>query len=405
MTPASRKPWPMDRPRRVAIAVAALLTAALVSVENGAAQETPQDQLERIERDLRQGRERAVTLEQEAAKLDRDLRALQRESVETAARAQDGEDRVAVIADRLTTYIGEERARFAALEDRRKTIQTMLGALQRISRLPPKVLIAGPGTALDNVRTSILLSAVIPELEAQADRLRSELEALRVLRDEISGERDRLSGAQQIVARERLALSRLIRRKADLRQRTLHEGNEETIRIARLSESATDLRALLDKLEADRARANAAAPDPRIPVGTPLFSTAFGALPMPARGRISSGFGTRNAVGVRSQGLTIETAFEAQVIAPHDGRIVFAAPFRGYGLLLIIAHGEGYHSLLAGITRIDASVGQLLLAGEPVGRMGPTGGEKLELYIELRHNGEPIDPLPWLAATETKVGG
>jgi septal ring factor EnvC (AmiA/AmiB activator) len=395
----------MAETRLSAIAAFTIVLAALAGGEIAAAQETPRDQLERIEHDLQEGRARATTLEEEATQLQRDVRALQRESVESAARAQDGEDRVAAIAGRLAAYVAEERARFAALEERRKTIQTMLGALQRISRLPSEVLMAGPGTVLDNVRTSILLSAVIPELEAQAERLRSELEALRLLRGEISDERDRLSGAQQIVLRERLALNRLIRRKADLRQRTLVESDEETKRIARLSEDATDLRALMARLEADQARANAADPDLQIPAGTPLFSAAFGALPMPARGRITRGFRSRNAFGVLSQGLTIETAYEAQVIAPHDGRTVFAGPFRGYGQLLIIAHGEGYHSLLAGITRIEATVGQLLLAGEPVGQMGPVGGGKPELYVELRHKGESIDPLPWLATTETKVGG
>ena len=86
---------------------------------------------------------------------------------------------------------------------------------------------------------------------------------------------------------------------------------------------------------------------------------------------------------------------------------MFAGPFRGYGELLIIDHGEGYHTLIAGVARIDGAVGQLLLAGEPVGVMGrplPLE-EKPELYIELRHEGEPIDTLPWVAATETKVSG
>ncbi len=84
---------------------------------------------------------------------------------------------------------------------------------------------------------------------------------------------------------------------------------------------------------------------------------------------------------------------------------MFAGPFRGYGQLLIIAHGEGYHTLLAGIDRVDGAVGQLLLAGEPVGQMGASPGRKPELYVELRHDGDPIDPTPWLAATETKVSG
>jgi septal ring factor EnvC (AmiA/AmiB activator) len=395
----------MVKTRRILAVALAAMVAAFTAAPGAAAQETPQDQLRRIEQDLEEGRERATTLEAQAAQLERDVRALQRESVESAARAQGGEERVAAIAGRLRLLEAEERARFAGLSDRRQTIQTMLGALQRLARVPPEVLIAGPGTALDNVRTSILLAAVVPELEAQAERLRVELEALKLLRDEISGERDHLGTAQQVLGRERLELSRLIRRKADLRARRLVESGEETQRISRLSESATDLRALIEKLQAERDAAGAARQGPQIPFGTPLFSEAFGALAIPARGRLISGFGTRNAVGIRTQGLTIETGFDAQVIAPHDGRIVFAGPFRGYGQLLIIAHSEGYHSLLAGITRIDATVGQLLLAGEPVGQMGPAGGDNPELYMELRHNGEPIDPLPWLATTETKVGG
>ena len=84
---------------------------------------------------------------------------------------------------------------------------------------------------------------------------------------------------------------------------------------------------------------------------------------------------------------------------------MFAGPFRGYGELLIIDHGEGYHTLIAGVARIDGAVGQLLLEGEPVGVMGRPLEEKPELYIELRHEGEPIAPLPWFAATETKVSG
>jgi septal ring factor EnvC (AmiA/AmiB activator) len=92
-------------------------------------------------------------------------------------------------------------------------------------------------------------------------------------------------------------------------------------------------------------------------------------------------------------------------VAPYDGQVVFAGPFRDYGQLLIIEHGEGYHMLLAGFERIDSAVSQTLLAGEPVGVMArPTEGNP-RLYIELRHNGRPINPLPWLATPIGKVSG
>ena len=83
-------------------------------------------------------------------------------------------------------------------------------------------------------------------------------------------------------------------------------------------------------------------------------------------------------------------------MAPYDGQVVFAGQFRGYGQILIIEHNEGYHTLLAGLSRIDCVVGQWLMAGEPVGRMGRPVDGNPELYLELRRNGQPINPLPWL---------
>ena len=91
-------------------------------------------------------------------------------------------------------------------------------------------------------------------------------------------------------------------------------------------------------------------------------------------------------------------------MAPFDGQVMFAGPFRGYGHILIIGHGDGYHSLLAGLDRVDCSVGQWLVAGEPVGAM-PEGTEKPRLYLELRHNNQPINPLPWLVTHAEKVNG
>jgi septal ring factor EnvC (AmiA/AmiB activator) len=101
----------------------------------------------------------------------------------------------------------------------------------------------------------------------------------------------------------------------------------------------------------------------------------------------------------------IETRPAAQVIAPFDGRVVFAGDYRRYGQLLIIAHGEGYHSLLAGLGNIDVVVGQWVLAGEPVGRMTQADGRVPELYVEIRRNGEAINPQSWLATPDTKVSG
>jgi septal ring factor EnvC (AmiA/AmiB activator) len=92
--------------------------------------------------------------------------------------------------------------------------------------------------------------------------------------------------------------------------------------------------------------------------------------------------------------------------------VVYAGEFRSYGQLLIINAGGGYHILLAGMSRIDVSLGQFVLAGEPIAAMGtpavPGSGDdnsRPVLYVEFRKDGRPIDPDPWWAEASEKVQG
>ena len=137
-------------------------------------------------------------------------------------------------------------------------------------------------------------------------------------------------------------------------------------------------------------------------------------MPFPVVGHVIARYGQTIALGRIHKGLTIETDSSAQIIAPYEGKVVFSGPFRGYGQLLIIEHSGGYHTLLAGMERIDAAVGQWLLVGEPAGVMGRIkpvnvkGRRRYQrpaLYVEFRRKGQPVDPLAWLAARKGKVSG
>ncbi len=112
-------------------------------------------------------------------------------------------------------------------------------------------------------------------------------------------------------------------------------------------------------------------------------------------GGIVIAYGQETSKGVTSKGISIKTRSQAQVVSPYDGSVIFAGPFRGYGKLIIIEHGEGYMSLLAGMNEIECEVGQMLLAGEPVGQM--PDDENSNLYMELRKDNKPIDPEAWIA--------
>jgi len=105
------------------------------------------------------------------------------------------------------------------------------------------------------------------------------------------------------------------------------------------------------------------------------------------------------------------------VTSPCDGWVVYAAPYRSYGKLLILNAGGGYHVVLAGMERISVDIGQFVLTGEPVAAMGSgpqvasavvTGASSSQpvLYIEFRKDGSPVDPNPWWATPDSeKVRG
>jgi septal ring factor EnvC (AmiA/AmiB activator) len=126
-------------------------------------------------------------------------------------------------------------------------------------------------------------------------------------------------------------------------------------------------------------------------------------LSFPAEGRLSQRYGEGTESEGLAKGIVITTRTAAQVVSPFDGVVAFAGPFRGYGQLLILEHSEGYHTLLAGMSRLDGAVGQRVLAGEPVGVMSPEGDPSL--YVELRRDGQPINPLPWLATRTNEKSG
>lgn len=185
------------------------------------------------------------------------------------------------------------------------------------------------------------------------------------------------------------------------REKLAAEAAKEAERRAQAEAKEKQVAAQKATIAADKATREA---DASRPQSGQSFEGARGKMLFPARGRIIEQFNATAENGLEKRGITIQTRGGAQIVAPYDGQVVFAETFRGYGLLLIIEHTDGYHTLIAGMTRIDAAVGQRLLAGEPVGVMG-SDESKPALYVELRHNGQPINPLPWLTAHTAKVHG
>lgn len=124
-----------------------------------------------------------------------------------------------------------------------------------------------------------------------------------------------------------------------------------------------------------------------------------GKLPRPAKGRIVKAYGNYNAQArSKWQGWLIKGYEGSDIKAVHHGRIVFSDWLRGFGLLLIVDHGDGYLSLYARNQSLLKSVGDWVYQGENIATLGSSGGFKEpRLYFEIRHNGKPQDPAAWLS--------
>ncbi len=194
---------------------------------------------------------------------------------------------------------------------------------------------------------------------------------------------------RQRTQREALEASRRERSAllADL-NRDIHDTKQ---RLSQLKEDEQSLQDLVKRLR----RALANIPAPRGPGKT--FARLKGQLRLPAAGTIAARFGSPREVGqLKWQGILIDAADGAVVRAVAAGRVVFADWLRGFGLLLILDHGDGYMSLYGYNQDLRKNVGDSVKAGDVIATVGNNGGHaQAGLYFEIRHKGTPVDPLRW----------
>ncbi len=128
------------------------------------------------------------------------------------------------------------------------------------------------------------------------------------------------------------------------------------------------------------------------------FAAAKGSLPMPTQGRIRHAFGSARADGrLRWHGIDIAASEGTPVTAVYRGRVIFADWLRGFGLLTILDHGSEYMTLYGHADVLYKQVGDWVESGEVIAAAGNSGGKKdTGVYFEVRHKGQPKDPISWV---------
>jgi septal ring factor EnvC (AmiA/AmiB activator) len=390
-------------------------------------------QLEALREEQRKAAETERKLSLEIETIGADRRRLNQAMIDTAARVRAGEANVAATEARLHPLEARETELRRTLESKRAVMAEVLAALQRIGRRPPPAVLVRPEDALQSLRTAMLLGAVLPEMRDRAQAIAANIADLVKVREGVTAARAEVERDLAGLTAERERLGRLIgerQKKQAEAEKALGEEKQRAADLARKAESLKDLIASLernldgatraarageDKTPADARTGLAVLSDPGRLVPAVAFGSARGRLPLPVNGVKIRDFGSADGLGGQEKGLSIATRAGAQVTSPCDGWVVYAAPYRNYGQLLILNAGGGYHVLLAGMDKISVDLGQFVLTGEPVAIMGSNshvaatiavGSSQPVLYVEFRKDGTPVDPSPWWAASEgEKVRG
>jgi septal ring factor EnvC (AmiA/AmiB activator) len=403
-------------------------TFQMASFALAAAFPSPQDadkekaELKKIKTQIEASVKEANRLEKIRNKVKKEIADLRKKIVTSAKNIQRTEEKITHTENTISGLTKQSEALSARLKTRYKQMSKTLAAMQRLSQQPPQLVTIRPGAALSNLRTTELLKKIMPKLQKNAADIRGDVAEINKVKYEISNEQDELKKdvAELMISENEIDI--LIKKRTAQQQALIKATKKERIKLKTFAARSKNIEDLIAKIEREKisrakriSEARLAATKKNLPKSKPLskksvmratlpqgtvkFYKAKGKMPFPARGIVKIRFGHVNPQGQRSKGITIGTRSGATVVAPHSGRVMFAGKFRTYGLLLIIDHGDGYHTLLAGMNNISAVVGQQILGGEPIGKMQSSAAAKKatqRLYVEFRRKGKPINPLRWV---------
>jgi septal ring factor EnvC (AmiA/AmiB activator) len=421
--------------------LAAIAFAALVPLAADAAPAPPTPAQLREAEQSRAGQMAA----QEAARVRADAaraqeRTLGQQQDAALASLRETEGATQAVSERIRNLADRQREAAARLAARSADMLPLLPLVQRLRLFPAETLLAVPQPPEQAVRGVLVLRGIARQLERDAASIRAEQAGLTQLQAQIDVELPALSAAQAAQRGAASALDAQLRQVRQDRRAAEDDAAAAARRAAEDAGRAENLRAAIARIEDNRRVAEAEAArearaatlkrrdaeagaarerqvaiarpaGPGLEEGASTSATSASASGAPAAAPVSGtmvrGFGDATEAGP-SSGVSYQVAPGARVVSPCGGRMVFSGPFRSFGLLLIVDCGGGYHFVLSGFDRLDAQVGQSVKAGTPVGVMPGwdprASASRPVLYMELRRNGQAVNPGPFLRAKSERPG-
>lgn len=369
-------------------------------------------QLGTLKAEMAQEKPAVDSAKQKSDQLSAEAKSLRQKLIATAARIENLEQETITLGDEIERLEKQNAELTAGFERDRISVTRLLAILERLQHDMPPALAVRPDDALAAARGAMLVGASLPPVYAEAARLARRIDVLKATRIALVKRRTEASTTATQLTTARADLETLTAQKEAEAEAAGGEYGTLRSKLAEIAAKAADFQALVNRVAALK---RAGGGDDGITIVTAsntgsLGPLSKGSLLQPVVGTIASASATAEENN-RNPGLTYVTRDSAQVIAPSDGRVLFAGPYHKSGQVLILEITTGYDLVLAGLGRVTVRPNDEVLAGEPVGSMPAQSGSASNgslaerLYFELRQNGHGLDPKPWLSLETRKAKG
>jgi septal ring factor EnvC (AmiA/AmiB activator) len=287
------------------------------------------------------------------------------------------------------------------MDDQKHYLNGRIIALYKYTRSGGQVTLLSQSSYYDLMKATKLMEIIINSDHKAIDEFSQNISTLHTYQTTLKEDNEELKFNLSQVEMKEKEIQQKQDEKVALLTTIRREKSHQLAAIKELETSSKDLLELIKQLEREVSEKEKGVPFP----GISGFALLKGKLPFPVHGKIISYFGKSQHEELHTtffqKGIEIAAPAGTDIKAIYAGKVLYADWLKGYGKIIIIDHGNGYYTLSAHTSEILRKVGDEVKAGEPIALVGDTNSLKGScLYFEIRHHGNPENPLEWLAKSE-----
>lgn len=359
--------------------------------------------LEAIQAQIKKLSEDQKLLEQQRTEANKSVREMDAKVAEASKQARKSQQQLMAQQSQLQMLENEKRALETRLEKQKKTLAALIRSAYAVGKSTALELILAQDKIGDSSRALAYHRYFQEDQKAQIDAISRQLQELLAMTEKVRQQQKQFEQAKVAQEKNLSALNTQRKERDQALAKVDSQYRDKKTRLNALGRDEKNLNALLDKLNklmAQKPVQTAPRGGKKVVGRTPgkIFTNVpMGPMRLPVQGNVLAGFGGSMPDGHRSNGLLIAGTVGSEIRAVAAGRVAYADWLKGYGLLLIVDHGNGWMSLYAFNDSLLKNVGDSVKVNDAVATLGRSGGQSSPaLYFELRQNGQPKDPRVWL---------